>query len=151
MGKTPRSTRATTTLRKHPHGRGEDEPQPARCDSLGETPPRAWGRRYYLNSDVTDAGNTPTGVGKTYDVYSTSEYNKKHPHGRGEDVPAHRMNRPDRETPPRAWGRLKKRNTNPSENRNTPTGVGKTPGEGVCVKTVWKHPHGRGEDAGPSG
>ena len=30
---------------------------------------------------------------------------------------------------------------------NTPTGVGKTCWLLLCLMTVWKHPHGRGEDA----
>ena len=70
----------------------------------------------------------------------------KHPHVRGEDgsdaegLPSYE------ETPPRAWGRLR-RSTNPKENtRNTPTCVGKTAVLALDVLVGQKHPHVRGED-----
>ena len=52
----------------------------------------------------------------------------------------------DIETPPRVWGRPCKAQTAYADQRNTPTGVGKTR---VCFRralAVRKHPHGCGED-----
>ena len=52
--------------------------------------------------------------------------NKKHPHGRGEDMKKNRKKRRLVETPPRAWGRLPISNQGQIKLGNTPTGVGKT-------------------------
>ncbi len=71
-------------------------------------------------------GNTPTGVGKTIPQWATMIDVKKHPHGRGEDADPARVYRRRQETPPRAWGRLRK--------AKLPAGISS------------KHPHGRGED-----
>jgi hypothetical protein len=45
VGKTRRLSRALPSPRKHPHGRGEDEPTHLIIKRCAETPPRAWGRR----------------------------------------------------------------------------------------------------------
>ena len=50
------------------------------------------------------------------------------------------------ETPPRAWGRLRKQHATVGLFGNTPTGVGKTPQGSDSLPTFRKHPHGRGED-----
>ncbi len=50
------------------------------------------------------------------------------------------------ETPPRAWGRLKRAGEVLGLVRNTPTGVGKTFYRGIPINGTGKHPHGRGED-----
>ena len=55
---------------------------------------------------LDDIRNTPTGVGKTFPIFSCLYMSEKHPHGRGEDRIISR----------RIVGDI----------RNTPTGVGKT-------------------------
>ena len=70
----------------------------------------------------------------------------KHPHGRGEDFPKMRDGIFSRETPPRAWGRLREKDIMSKGFRNTPTGVGKTKITTRPTDILWKHPHGRGED-----
>ncbi len=70
--------------------------------------------------------NTPTGVGKTRIVSERSPDNRKHPHGRGEDLFDLDGTVIDSETPPRAWGRLVQTFGLYACCRNTPTGVGKT-------------------------
>ena len=70
----------------------------------------------------------------------------KHPHGRGEDPLACVRTLALQETPPRAWGRLVQIRNLSTEQRNTPTGVGKTTIIVRCVFRSQKHPHGRGED-----
>ncbi|SMG65033.1 hypothetical protein BMETH_296_1 [methanotrophic bacterial endosymbiont of Bathymodiolus sp.] len=52
-----------------------------------------------------DEGNTPTGVGKTAITAMGAEFDKKHPHGRGEDSLISLLCLHGIETPPRAWGR----------------------------------------------
>ena len=50
------------------------------------------------------------------------------------------------ETPPRAWGKQTFHSVHPMHERNTPTGVGKTPWIGKTDFWTGKHPHGRGEN-----
>ena len=52
-------------MRKHPHGRGEDDPHIEPEPLEPETPPRAWGRPGSGISRKKSRRNTPTGVGKT--------------------------------------------------------------------------------------
>ncbi len=70
---------------KHPHLRGEDTGHTTAQRSSPETPPRAWGRLTYEASDGTQAGNTPTCVGKTRCRTLGPRRTGKHPHVRGED------------------------------------------------------------------
>ncbi len=131
---------------KHPHGRGEDLKSTKKSAQARETPPRAWGRRAVPALAVAVSGNTPTGVGKTVASAATSGLGRKHPHGRGEDSPCGASS-PDRcETPPRAWGRQSYYIGSHQSDRNTPTGVGKTPCRPSQLHQMQKHPHGRGED-----
>ena len=51
------------------------------------------------------------------------------------------------ETPPRAWGRPIRKINSTNNDRNTPTGVGKTSTATLTMYLIWKHPHGRGEDS----
>ena len=131
---------------KHPHGRGEDDWLRGRKQVEIETPPRAWGRPAPGLCGVVLPGNTPTGVGKTSIVLSRSAMCVKHPHGRGEDRPCQDGPCDTRETPPRAWGRLRDSIAVAVAIRNTPTGVGKTALDGKPAPVTEKHPHGRGED-----
>ena len=133
---------------KHPHGRGEDPVMILSEYSLLETPPRAWGRHARRLWHAGILGNTPTGVGKTYCGPRTCCRRRKHPHGRGEDRFPLRYFARQRETPPRAWGRLSAARHRYHRARNTPTGVGKTYHQALPVDPVRKHPHGRGEDPG---
>ena len=146
VGKTPPLPCERLRQQKHPHGRGEDsatfrfsasllETPPRawgrllqlRNRELGaETPPRAWGRREHTMIEAQPARNTPTGVGKTLIPLLRIVFQKKHPHGRGEDRHACLVKSSGAETPPRAWGRLELSLHGLDHNRNTPTGVGKT-------------------------
>ena len=90
--------------------------------------------------------NTPTGVGKTAWGSDVATLERKHPHGRGEDLKYLPFKQYELETPPRAWGRPSRRTRDKFLARNTPTGVGKTlPVQKQNFHTK-KHPHGRGED-----
>ena len=146
MGKTPKFQNRSNSLKKHPHGRGEDAAMANIGCFLPETPPRAWGRRPAVGGGTPCRRNTPTGVGKTDPQRLASVEEGKHPHGRGEDdsgTPA----RPTRiETPPRAWGRRPGSTLPKSCSGNTPTGVGKTQSQWRWRWHSRKHPHGRGED-----
>ena len=126
VGKTASKPGENMLLEKHPHGRGED--------------------RGPLHGRPHEQGNTPTGVGKTSPPIRLPKPQKKHPHGRGEDAGLCFIQRRERETPPRAWGRLFDISCLFSFARNTPTGVGKTLLPWWITPPFGKHPHGRGED-----
>ena len=65
---------------------------------------------------------------------------------RGEDSLAWAGCAPDRETPPRAWGRRLHRGPKCKHPGNTPTCVGKTQKKAANIIAKGKHPHVRGED-----
>ena len=134
---------------KHPHGRGEDFNHYYGCDGAIETPPRAWGRLEQLITSASGKGNTPTGVGKTHRKPGGVPAREKHPHGRGEDIGVAIRANAEVETPPRAWGRLRRRSLLNLADGNTPTGVGKTGSRFFLHLSNQKHPHGRGEDYTP--
>ena len=131
VGKTSSASFRETGYSKHPHGRGEDRLASLRSASLRETPPRAWGRRENLSPYFCVIGNTPTGVGKTAWLSPVLRRKQKHPHGRGEDSPSSEPGGSEKETPPRAWGRLGIGFRSRKFFRNTPTGVGKTSAKGA--------------------
>ena len=95
---------------------------------------------------LLNAGNTPTGVGKTVFLWLHAGKRQKHPHGRGEDRLRREEDDHGEETPPRAWGRPAPVKTSIRKARNTPTGVGKTVEGCRFDSDLRKHPHGRGED-----
>ena len=70
--------------------------------------------------------NTSTGVEKTFCQKGFTDADKKHLHGRGEDLQSLIKRSSLSETPPRAWRRLNFPITPPSLRRNTSTGVEKT-------------------------
>ena len=65
VGKTVIYEKDPVIPEKHPHVRGEDNVASHFDKLFSETPPRAWGRQTEFIMQVTEAGNTPTCVGKT--------------------------------------------------------------------------------------
>ncbi len=86
VGKTASSMSKILAVKKHPHGRGEDNSAKWSIRTLVETPPRAWGRLVWIHPATAGCGNTPTGVGKTKPPTPKARSIGKHPHGRGEDA-----------------------------------------------------------------
>ena len=150
VGKTRHSMRRRDIKRKHPHRRGEDIPPAQGFQPLKETPPQAWGRHDSVMDSHLEHRNTPTGVGKTFAVRCVRQIQQKHPHRRGEDLGGSMKERPILETPPQAWGRRIQQARQEAQDRNTPTGVGKTGSASAGRKQLWKHPHRRGEDFAPA-
>jgi len=146
VGKTWRTIQSWLIERRHPHGRGEDTSVEEYETAKQETPPRAWGRLPNAPNHLTTFRNTPTGVGKTHTHIHHHTVIRKHPHGRGEDYAYLHPKTQDKETPPRAWGRLGLGSPGGLNDGNTPTGVGKTSETGNDNTSSRKHPHGRGED-----
>ena len=111
-----------------------------------ETPPRAWGRLGDAVEITTVIRNTPTCVGKTIGGIAREFNYEKHPHVRGEDELRTDLRLAVQETPPRAWGRRRRRCERDQILRNTPTCVGKTTHTVSKCLFFRKHPHVRGED-----
>ncbi len=126
VGKTGAFPNKLNTCKKHPHVRGEDDSVALSWPYVGETPPRAWGRRTEQAHRVCGRRNTPTCVGKTREE-------------KGVTCPVS-------ETPPRAWGRRFRTCPRKRSDRNTPTCVGKTGRRLMKRSAQGKHPHVRGED-----
>ena len=146
VGKTIPRPLALTATWKHPHERGEDLTRGLCFASYLETPPRAWGRLRDGIREAFQSGNTPTSVGKTGNGVRSRRDSRKHPHERGEDLNWLARNSNWLETPPRAWGRLRRCRSWAARDRNTPTSVGKTAVTRMCEMHPGKHPHERGED-----
>ena len=66
-------------------------------------------------------------MGKTQDKDKLLAKLEKHPHARGEDQNVARNLLKSEETPPRTWGRQYLIPNIKTDDRNTPTHVGKTP------------------------
>ena len=107
VGKTLGRLSREAIPQKHPHARGEDLAPVTVVRRPPETPPRTWGRRPYILRRKSRIGNTPTHVGKTLYHLSLQQYQRKHPHARGEDPIELPRRRLFLETPPRTWGRRK--------------------------------------------
>jgi len=65
VGKTLKELTQARSLKKHPHGRGENCTCSLVKGPLIETPPRAWGKLRMQCEFCLIGRNTPTGVGKT--------------------------------------------------------------------------------------
>ena len=127
VGKTAPKAYGCVPVQKHPHARGEDLSHSSMIQWMRETPPRTWGR--------------PAAA------FSTPSRRWKHPHARGEDISANRKSSQTSETPPRTWGRQYLIPNVKTDDRNTPTHVGKTLAKIGIFKSSQKHPHARGEDS----
>ena len=85
-------------------------------------------------------------MGKTSTWSNKCTSTWKHPHVRGEDHTLWRRRVDQKETPPRAWGRLTPSTYEKLRFGNTPTCVGKTSAKLLAALRPGKHPHVRGED-----
>ena len=146
VGKTQLWPRASAGSEKHPHMRGEDCLLLISDKCVPETPPHAWGRLPLPCVPFINDRNTPTCVGKTFLLLRTVLVHQKHPHMRGEDTSGRLEAHPQEETPPHAWGRLRRITRAMIRRRNTPTCVGKTAVKLPTSFVPRKHPHMRGED-----
>ena len=146
VGTTTKHNTSVLSLKKHPHGREDDDLQAVAEAFCKETPPRAWGRQHVFELQRLSLRNTPTGVGTTSGSSLNCWKKKKHPHGRGDDDGTNNALKHLIETPPRAWGRHALACPRTTGVRNTPTGVGTTPSLSPEGAGGWKHPHGRGDD-----
>ena len=112
----------------HPHVRGDACDLANTSASPAGSPPRAWGRFFWLPLSAIQARFTPTCVGTLPDRSGTGSRCSVHPHVRGDASLPDSMYAVLGGSPPRAWGRFGPR------------------GSSFCCATV--HPHVRGDAHG---
>ncbi len=110
----------------HPHACGEDWAASAAAYAKNGSPPRVWGRPSADSANTGSAWFTPTRVGKTPARRATGARSTVHPHACGEDAALVSSSTRMAGSPPRVWGRLVGVDTDSTDQRFTPTRVGKT-------------------------
>ena len=145
VGKAAAGHRHRWTAPVHPHPRGES----AFGDrwlfpSLGSPPP-AWGKPHGRRWRRVVDRFTPTRVGKAAQPQPTALPRRVHPHPRGESyiLPVSVSQRNG--SPPPAWGKPWIVDQVDTEDRFTPTRVGKALPRCKAWRTRTVHPHPRGE------
>src|SRR5437899_2790296 len=89
----------------HPHVRGADWGSRGLTAHGSGSPPRAWGRFGWLAGVRPLPRFTPTCLGPISSARCPTTPPSVHPHVRGADCVAERVNAPTGGSPPRAWGR----------------------------------------------
>ena len=146
VGTTARSGAAVNRSTVHPHGCGDNALRFLILSVVGGSPPRVWGqpRKPFLAFPARRF--TPTGVGTTPCLPTSSSLRAVHPHGCGDNPCGHGTASRQHGSPPRVWGQPATGTKGTSIFRFTPTGVGTTVA-GIIV-TTWPavHPHGCGDN-----
>src|SRR5258708_6473904 len=130
----------------HPRVRGDDHYPAMQSMAFNGSPPRAWGRWLPLNRDHRACRFTPACVGTIVSQDPRSRRVPVHPRVRGDDV-CRAMAWPGCfGSPPRAWGRLTRRDGDVGAWRFTPACVG-TIAPWILAPTGGPvHPRVRGDD-----
>ena len=130
----------------HPHVRGDDQDIYRALPGCAGSPPRAWGRRAGGLGPARPVRFTPTCVGTTLRRPGTRRWRTVHPHVRGDDIQQNEARRYLGGSPPRAWGRQRRRRHRLALRRFTPTCVGTTSPRSSPSGSRPVHPHVRGDD-----
>ena len=110
----------------HPHVRGDNCQRRQPLPPVPGSPPRAWGQPLHSTPPFGTARFTPTCVGTTAGLDSTSAYFAVHPHVRGDNGVVRAGRVVDIGSPPRAWGQPIAAQVIHARFRFTPTCVGTT-------------------------
>ncbi len=150
----------------HPPARGDDDGHLVGVGAARGSPPRPWGRFQTRTRNPLDDGSpprpwgrcvveclvvavgrfTPTPVGTiSWPTASTGRWSV-HPHARGDDKTAARVQRALLGSPPRPWGRLSSPQLAGMAIRFTPTPVGTITSRAGSTAVGTVHPHARGDD-----
>ena len=130
---------------EHPHGRGEKGVVRGVGQAGDGTSPRAWGEGSLGRKGNLGTRNIPTGVGRRRGRAGRKPKGPEHPHGRGEKALRWSEISAEPGTSPRAWGEEPVPKTDCGNDRNIPTGVGRSDGPTTKYCFTPEHPHGRGE------
>ena len=133
------------SLPVHPHVRGDGAMVHTSENASIGSPPRAWGRRSPSGLTAAASRFTPTCVGTAQRDRPHLGQSAVHPHVRGDGEAALALAEAVGGSPPRAWGRLNRRELAIADIRFTPTCVGTAgaPSQITSMRSV--HPHVRGD------
>ena len=129
VGRTAPRTGPPRPRATHPHVRGEDLDGPDDKGHVWDSPPRAWGGRDPVPARRRLGRLTPTCVGRTRPLSTGATTGATHPHVRGEDCATSARGVSAGDSPPRAWGGLRRVRSSGLGCRLTPTCVGRTLGD----------------------
>src|SRR5262245_57786418 len=110
----------------HPHACGDDSLSVSPIVFGRGSPPRVWGRHRRLDFLSRPGRFTPTRVGTTYTPNASPIIAPVHPHACGDDFPGRNWSLSASGSPPRVWGRRRRRQDKSGDGRFTPTRVGTT-------------------------
>ena len=110
------------------------------------SPPRLWGKRYWIVLGALGVWFTPTPVGKTRGQDTLWNADTVHPHACGENYTIRSAKVSAHGSPPRLWGKLVCLTVLMSYCRFTPTPVGKTANNSDIAAPLPVHPHACGEN-----
>ena len=166
VGKTPSVSPSASVSPVHPHAGGENIPLPDSHPNRTGSPPRGWGKRFFLCATGDSIRFTPTRVGKTQHDHGGGPDGPVHPHAGGENGRLQANEWALCGSPPRGWGKhplssphLRRCRFTPTRVgktrgrvarslpvRFTPTRVGKTNAAGLGANAYAVHPHAGGEN-----
>ena len=150
----------------HPHACGEYHPEGSEDIEDFGSPPRVWGILLQFSHEPAQYRFTPTRVGNTLQLISSSKHvygspprvwgiprsaswkctdHSVHPHACGEYIHVDASSYGLSGSPPRVWGILAPASPPPLGNRFTPTRVGNTPMNQTLSRGTPVHPHACGE------
>ena len=109
-------------------------------------PARLWGRPARGAAWIGTCRFTPTCVGTTAPELQSVDLLTVHPHVRGDDGSHHTYTPYRNGSPPRAWGRHRRKLSSYPATRFTPTCVGTTLVLPLRIAFTAVHPHVRGDD-----
>jgi len=111
----------------HPHACGDDTVSPSRPRNQHGSPPRVWGRCVRIMPELPDWRFTPTRVGTISLLSRMPARRAVHPHACGDDDPPTAAKFPWVGSPPRVWGRSRRKASRNPARRFTSTRVGTIP------------------------
>ena len=150
MGTTPLSAGRPGRLPIHPHVRGDNELSRWKIKKCYDSPPRAWGQRFFLCLVQGGRRFTPTCVGTTPGLLWGRRQLPIHPHVRGDNNFIRDPEDWEVDSPPRAWGQQDDVWNGIADYRFTPTCVGTTAPTSSGKPEQPIHPHVRGDNRGVS-
>ena len=129
----------------HPHACGEICRTRWIASPRRGPPPRVWGNRSDAGDGARQGRSTPTRVGKSRTHSKSFTPGAVHPHACGEIQNFEQVYRAMDGPPPRVWGNRCDGVAFASEDRSTPTRVGKSIGGSRSPAARAVHPHACGE------
>ena len=148
VGNTKKFYLLEKSFEDHPHLCGEHYISRKTMTQKIGSPPPVWGTRHELLSITPAARITPTCVGNTRPCCANPPRKQDHPHLCGEHIRSTTLLLTMAGSPPPVWGTPIRTTASPDYTRITPTCVGNTKKNRLCLHNPQDHPHLCGEHCG---